>query len=36
MMAYMGLKDMGVCALAGEECKSEEKLAEIGKFAQSL
>ena len=36
MLAYMGIEDMGVCALAGEECKSEEKLAEIRAFAKAL
>ena len=36
MLAYMGIEDMGVCALAGEECKSEEKLAEIRAFAKGL
>ena len=36
MLAYIGVEDMGVCALAGEECKSEEKLAEIRAFAKSL
>ncbi len=36
MLAFMGIEDAGVCALAGEECKSEEKLAEICAFAKSL
>lgn len=36
MLAYMGVEDAGVCALAGEECKSEEKLAEIRAWAKSL
>ena len=36
MLAFMGVEDMGVCALAGEENKSEEKLAEIREFAKSL
>jgi multimeric flavodoxin WrbA len=36
MLAYMGVEDMGVYALAGEECKSEEKLAEIRAFAKGL
>ena len=36
MLAYMGIEDAGVCALAGEECKSEEKLAEIRAWAKSL
>ena len=36
MLAYMDIEDMGVCALAGEECKNEEKLAEICAFAKSL
>lgn len=36
MLAYMGVEDMGVCALAGDECKSEEKLAEIRAFAKGL
>ncbi len=36
MLAFMGIEDMGVCALAGAENKSEEKLAEIRAFAKSL
>ncbi len=36
MLAYIGLEDAGVCALAGEECQNEEKLAEICAFAKSL
>ena len=36
MLAFMGIEDMGVCALAGEDNKSEEKLAEIRAFARSL
>ena len=36
MLAYMGIQDAGVCALAGEENKSEEKLAEIKNWAKSL
>lgn len=36
MLAYMGIEDMGVCALAGADCKSEEKLAEIRAFAKGL
>lgn len=36
MLAFLGIEDMGVCALAGEENKSEEKLAEIRAFAKSL
>ena len=36
MLAYIGLEDMGVCALSGEENQSEEKLAEIRAFAKSL
>lgn len=36
MLAYMGIEDAGVCALAGEENKSEEKLAEIRAFAKGL
>lgn len=36
MLAYMGIEDAGVCALAGEENKSEEKLAEIKNWAKSL
>lgn len=36
MLAYMGIEDAGVCALAGEENKSEEKLAAIRDFAKSL
>lgn len=36
MLSYMGIEDAGVCALAGEENKSEEKLAEIREWAKSL
>lgn len=36
MLAFMGIENLGVCALAGEECTSEEKLAEIRAFARSL
>lgn len=36
MLAYMGMEDAGVCALAGEECQSEEKLAAIREWAKSL
>lgn len=36
MLAFMGIEDMGVCALAGEENQTEEKLAEIREFAKSL
>lgn len=36
MLAFMGIEDMGICALAGEENQSEEKLAEIRAFAKSL
>lgn len=36
MLAFLGIEDMGVCALAGEENKSEAKLAEIRAFAKSL
>ena len=36
LLAFMGIEDMGVCALAGEECTSEEKLAEISVFAKGL
>ena len=36
MLAYLGIEDMGVCALAGEDSKSEEKLAEIREFAKGL
>ncbi len=36
MLAYIGVEDAGVCALAGEDCQSEEKLAEICAFAKSL
>ena len=36
MLAFMGIEDAGVCCLAGEENKSEEKLAEIKAFAKSL
>lgn len=36
MTGYMGIEDAGVFALAGEENKSEEKLAEIREFARAL
>ncbi len=36
MLAFMGIEDAGVCALAGEENQSEEKLAEIRAWAKSL
>lgn len=36
MIKYMGIEDAGVCALAGEENKAENKLAEIRAFAASL
>ncbi len=36
MIKYMGIEDAGVCALAGEENKAEDKLAEIRAFAASL
>ena len=36
MLAFMGIEDAGVCALAGEDNKSEEKLAEIRAWAKSL
>ena len=36
MLGFMGIEDMGICALAGEENQSEEKLAEIRAFAKSL
>ena len=36
MLAYLGMEDAGVCALAGEENKSEEKLAAIRDWAKSL
>ena len=36
MLAFMGIEDAGVCALAGEENKSEEKLAQIREWAKSL
>ncbi len=36
MLSYMGIEDAGVCTLAGEENKSEEKLAAIRDFAKSL
>lgn len=36
MLAYMGIEDAGVCALAGEENKAEDKLEEIRAFAKGL
>ena len=36
MISFMGIEDAGVCALAGEENKSEEKLAAIRDWAKSL
>ena len=36
MTAYMGMEDAGVCCLAGDENKSEEKLAAIRDFARNL
>lgn len=36
MLAYMGIENAGVFALAGDENKSEPKLAEIRAFAKSL
>ncbi len=36
MLAYLGMEDAGVCVLAGEENKSEEKLAAIRDWAKSL
>ena len=36
MLAYMQIEDAGTFALAGEENKSEEKLAEIRDFAKNL
>lgn len=35
-MKYMGIEDLGVCSLHGEENKAEEKLAEIRAFAKGL
>ena len=36
MTGYMGMEDAGVCCLAGDENKSEEKLAAIRDFAKGL
>ena len=36
MIGYMGIEDAGICALAGAENKSEEKLAAIREWAKSL
>ena len=33
MVSFMGLEDVGVCELSGDENKSEEKLAAIRDFA---
>ena len=36
MTGYMGIADAGVYALAGDECRNPEKLAEIRAWAKSL
>ena len=36
MVSYMGMEDVGVCQLSGDENKSEEKLAAIRDFASKL
>lgn len=36
MLAFMGIEDAGVFALAGEENKAEDKMAEIREFAKGL
>lgn len=36
MIGYMGIEDAGVCALAGSENKSEEKLSAIREWAEKL
>ena len=36
MVSFMGLEDVGVCELSGDENKSEEKLAAIRDFAAKL
>lgn len=36
MLAFMGIEDAGVCCLAGEENKAEEKMAAIRDWAKSL
>ncbi|MBQ6752571.1 MAG: flavodoxin family protein [Clostridia bacterium] len=36
MLGFMGIENVGVCALHGDENKSEAKLAEIRDFAKSL
>ena len=36
MAGYIGIEDLGVCALAGAENKDEAKLAEIREFARGL
>lgn len=36
MLSYMGIENAGICALAGDENNSEEKLAEIRAFAKAL
>ena len=36
MISFMGLEDVGVCELSGDENKSEEKLAAIRDFARKL
>ncbi len=36
MIGYLGLADAGVCALAGDENKNEEKMAEIRAWAKGL
>ena len=36
MVGYLGMEDTGICALAGEENKAEDKLAAIREFAKGL
>ena len=36
MLAFIGIEDAGVFALAGEENKAEDKMAEIREFAKGL
>ncbi len=36
MIGYLGMEDVGICCLAGEENKDEKKLAEIKDLAKKL
>ena len=36
MIGYLGMEDAGICCLAGEENKAEDKLAAIKEMAKKL